>query len=448
MDIITKERFDIIVKHARSLCPNIRKPKYTHQYYLTNIIDVLSDFVKWASLRKSINITGKKPYHYKTIADIHKLWSDEGVYASAFAEISKINDTNLDKNDFIELLIDSTLIINKSGIECIGFGSESKKKKFTKISALSDHNANCKAIMAHSTYDKEISFGKNKPRNKPITMNDSDIFPIHKLTTSLFKKYDLKQSNKDAAIDIIVPKINKSLFKKHDLKQSNTNTIDIIVPKINKSLFKKHDITQSNKDTIDIIVPKINKSLFKKSNKSVDNDETTTAKKNIIDDPINKQVNKSSTAKYINISTNINISDIIGNLFDKPINKLDDKPVDDVKKIKIKTLEHDIKAIVKLGQQIENKGKKMTITGDKGYILNQNDKNEILEKYKIDLIHPYKSNQKKQNTSYEKDKLKKRYKVENLFSRIKCFNRVHVRRDKTINAFMGFVFLACIIKTL
>ena len=31
------------------------------------------------------------------------------------------------------------------------------------------------------------------------------------------------------------------------------------------------------------------------------------------------------------------------------------------------------------------------------------------------------------------------YKIENLFAKIKRFNRIHVRRDKLIVSFMGFV---------
>ena len=64
-----------------------------------------------------------------------------------------------DEESFIKF-IDSTLIINKSGIECVGFGSETKKKKFTKLSVLSDSNQNCDAIIAHNTHKKEISFEK------------------------------------------------------------------------------------------------------------------------------------------------------------------------------------------------------------------------------------------------------------------------------------------------
>ena len=65
-------------------------------------------------------------------------------------------------------------------------------------------------------------------------------------------------------------------------------------------------------------------------------------------------------------------------------------------------------------------------------------------------------NQKEQNTEDNKAKLKNRYsplgvyvpegnyKIENLFAKIKVFNRIHVRRDKLIVSFMGFVHMAVI----
>ncbi len=56
-------------------------------------------------------------------------------------------------------------------------------------------------------------------------------------------------------------------------------------------------------------------------------------------------------------------------------------------------------------------------------------------------------NQKVQNTESNKVKLKNRYKIENLFAKIKVFNRIHVRRDKLIASFMGFVHIAIIAPT-
>ena len=52
---------------------------------------MLTDFVKWSSLKKSVNYINYSTYHYKTIADIHKLWSNNGVYKLAYMEYVQQN---------------------------------------------------------------------------------------------------------------------------------------------------------------------------------------------------------------------------------------------------------------------------------------------------------------------------------------------------------------------
>ena len=75
-------------------------------------------------------ISSKKTYHYKTINKIHLEWSRNEVYEKAYNKMLKINTIcKLSINNYI----DGTLIINKSGIENIGYGCESRKKKFTSL---------------------------------------------------------------------------------------------------------------------------------------------------------------------------------------------------------------------------------------------------------------------------------------------------------------------------
>ena len=62
----------------------------------------------------------------------------------------------------------------------------------------------------------------------------------------------------------------------------------------------------------------------------------------------------------------------------------------------------------------------------------------------MEVITPKRKNQIIRNTDFEKQKLKKRYKVENWFSKLKNFNRILIRRDKLITTYMGFVYLGCI----
>ena len=87
----------------------------------------------------------------------------------------------------------------------------------------------------------------------------------------------------------------------------------------------------------------------------------------------------------------------------------------------IKTLPHDSKSILPSINQINNddvnKNIKYNLVGDKGFIINT--------KYipsNVNLIAVKRNNQIVKNTIEEKLILKKRYKIENLFAKIKVFN--------------------------
>ena len=114
---ISKIKFDIIIKYADLLCPNIYNSKYDNSYYLTNILLVLNDVVSWKSLQLSTTLKSKKKNHYKTIHKKHILWCNTNVYNYAFNEM-----INNDKNNDVtkNIIIDNTLIRNKYGSEEIG----------------------------------------------------------------------------------------------------------------------------------------------------------------------------------------------------------------------------------------------------------------------------------------------------------------------------------------
>ena len=106
----------------------------------------------------------------------------------------------------------------------------------------------------------------------------------------------------------------------------------------------------------------------------------------------------------------------------------------------ITTLSHDSTGIIPAIELIKT-DKKYNLIGDSGYIINP----DKINVYKhVTLITYKKKNQKIQNNSNAKLKLAKRYKVENLFAKIKIFNRIHVRRDKKLITYLGFVYLGCI----
>ena len=74
------------------------------------------------------------PEGYKTNSKIHIEWVRNKAYENAYTEYIRINKCcDITQDNFI----DGTLIINKSGIENIGYGcGESLKKKFTSLTAV------------------------------------------------------------------------------------------------------------------------------------------------------------------------------------------------------------------------------------------------------------------------------------------------------------------------
>jgi len=107
----------------------------------------------------------------------------------------------------------------------------------------------------------------------------------------------------------------------------------------------------------------------------------------------------------------------------------------------IKTLPHDSKSITPAITDISKKYSdiKYNLMGDAGFIINKDNISSNVNLivpfgnvYALRAITVKRKNQKEQNTEDDKAKLKNRYKIENLFSKIKRFNRIHVRRDKLI----------------
>ena len=132
--------------------------------------------------------------------------------------------------------------------------------------------------------------------------------------------------------------------------------------------------------------------------------------------------------KYTSLTTIINEND-------KAILVFNNKSI---KKEKNNTLPHDTKSLLMSINILEDRiTKPINIIG---YIIN---KDKIIND-NVKIVTPKRINQLKKNKQTENDLLKKRYKVENWFARLKNFNRVMVRRDKLITTFMGFVYIGCI----
>lgn len=106
------------------------------------------------------------------------------------------------------------------------------------------------------------------------------------------------------------------------------------------------------------------------------------------------------------------------------------------------TIQHDVRGVQDTLDSIPVKIKKkynVKLVGDKGYVTSK--KFKVFGK-RIKMIHPKRKNQKKKNTKAEKQILKSRYKIENVFAGIKKYERIIMRKDHSIANFMSFVYLA------
>jgi len=112
---------------------------------------------------------------------------------------------------------------------------------------------------------------------------------------------------------------------------------------------------------------------------------------------------------------------------------------------------HDIKTIDESLSSIpmaiiKNRRFSNNLLGDKGY--RSKDKTlELKMTCQLNLIANHKSNEKNKNNKKEWKLLQKRYRIENVFARLKQFKRLMFRYDRKISTYKSFFFLASVFLT-
>jgi len=111
------------------------------------------------------------------------------------------------------------------------------------------------------------------------------------------------------------------------------------------------------------------------------------------------------------------------------------------------TIDSSIKNVI--GRIKRRKSKLIhNVIGDMGYIVNKQNKVRKINQHGINMVTPHRKNQKNKITTKDKMLLQSRYIIENVFCRLKKFNRVAFRRDKSITSFKSFFYLGLVILTL
>lgn len=90
----------------------------------------------------------------------------------------------------------------------------------------------------------------------------------------------------------------------------------------------------------------------------------------------------------------------------------------------------------------ENLINKIYLIGDKGYVKS---KKLWIGKRQINLIFPYRSNQRYINSKKERIKLNKRHNVENSFATMKQYRRTSTRYEKNSSRFLEYIYWAFIL---
>jgi len=217
-------------------------------------------------------------------------------------------------------------------------------------------------------------------------------------------------SNTDKVILSITPYIiNK--------KKINYDEIKLI----NK---QKKELKQNKKNKIKNLIIE-NKELKKKLNDKEKNKKIDVIKKEDIIEKVNKK------------------EDIIENKIQNNSELIKKNKINNIKKIN--TSVHDVMMIQLSIDNIKTKfiNDDISLTGDLGYLSSKKYK---LNNKNISLITPKRKNQKNKNSEIERSKLCSRYKIENCFCLIKQYERIIIRKDKKINSFMSFIYIACAIE--
>ena len=196
------ENYDkYILRRVKIKFPHIRKHKYSDEYCLSLFKLMLNDFVNWPSLKEAKKYMDEAPdYHYKYLNSVFNKWSNENIFEDAYLDM--LNDKyfqleHIKNTNEIPIFIDCSFINNMNGINCKASNPEYRKKKCTKISAISDSKNNIISL----TYDKTHLSKNNIPfvltphgAYNTIAMQRSGI--TKKLYFLLFEKFLLKKVNR------------------------------------------------------------------------------------------------------------------------------------------------------------------------------------------------------------------------------------------------------------
>ena len=266
MDKKLIEIFDKIIVNKYS--NNNHKKFYSNEYYLINIFEMIKDINKWETLTKlksykPILINNKlAKSHYDTIRKKFIKWCRDGIFKLAFDECMNLKSVNKD----IELMIDSSFINNKYGIEDIGLNTDNKKKRASKLSIITDKDKFIYSVINIKINVKEEikidkRFKKNKRKKNKRKGFIHDVKTIQSTLDCINTKYNFNSVtllgdkgyiNKNENYYINNKKINMVTYKKKNQKLNSDEDQNKLKKRIYVEnaigLLKKNERIMTRKD--------------------------------------------------------------------------------------------------------------------------------------------------------------------------------------------------------
>lgn len=211
LNLLTKLCLNEIDKINININKKRYKPKYSNEYYISMIFNLLNDINNWKFLKNIKKCVSTFKFHYKTIYNKFRYWTNKNIFKNAFKNYYSKFNNNL-------LMIDATSINNQYGSENIVINPEYKKKKITKLSIISNKNGfiysiiNCNIKNKYKNYSTSVHDVKtiNNSINEITNINNKSKYFILLGDKAYKTKDKFKLLNKP--IKIITPdKINSKI---------------------------------------------------------------------------------------------------------------------------------------------------------------------------------------------------------------------------------------------
>ena len=214
MTIDIRSEIKHIVLRTKKLQQTYSKKHNNSKYSLDMVIDEILYFFKsgvsWRLLRSPIN--------YKTLYWHYKGFIKNDIFKKVYSRIRTKYLKIIKKTNKVTVLIDSTIIYNKYGINKIGRNKFYKNKKVTKLSLMTDINGFPLSILFMKGNYHDVRVFHKHVRDAFVLLPNNDLKVIADKGYATKKNYSLLDSNN--VEHVIPPRKNMKIYDSY--KYSST----------------------------------------------------------------------------------------------------------------------------------------------------------------------------------------------------------------------------------